>query len=180
MYNKMYFFTRRQNPNKKNQTQKRLPLRYVPRQLSDKDKKAQIRELRRSRSDYKKGIYHTRKQMKSFKSKPSGHIFNAQKMYKVDKIGATRELATKTRCTRSALQKIISKGQGAYFSSGSRPNQTEQSWGVARLASSITGGKAARIDYSILEKGCQPNSKALRLAKGVPALRKTPKMTTTV
>jgi hypothetical protein len=67
----------------------------------------------------------------------------------------------------SALSKIISKGEGAYFSSGSRPNQTAQSWGVARLASSITGGKAAAIDYHILKDECAKNSRALKLAKNV-------------
>ena len=51
------------------------------------------------------------------------------------------------------------------FSSGSRPNQTAHSWGYARLASTITGGKAASVDYHILEKYCQPSSKALKLAK---------------
>lgn len=54
----------------------------------------------------------------------------------------------------SALKQIVRKGQGAYFSSGSRPNQTSQSWGLARLASSITAGKSAAVDYDILEKGC--------------------------
>ena len=54
---------------------------------------------------------------------------------------------------------------GAYYSSGSRPNQTPHSWGIARLASSITGGKAASVDYNILEQGCNNNSKALKLAK---------------
>jgi hypothetical protein len=63
------------------------------------------------------------------------------------------------------LRKIVNKGRGAYFSSGSRPNQTSESWGLARLASSITGGKAAAVDYSILEQGCSKNSKALKLAK---------------
>jgi len=29
----------------------------------------------------------------------------------------------------------------------------------------LTSGKAAAVDYSILEKGCQKNSKALKLAK---------------
>ena len=63
------------------------------------------------------------------------------------------------------LKKIVKKGQGAYYSSGSRPNQTAQSWGLARLASAITAGKAAAVDYNILEKGCKHNSKALTLAK---------------
>jgi hypothetical protein len=86
-------------------------------------------------------------------------------MYHVKKIGATKELSLKTGCSRAALAKIINKGEGAYFSSGSRPNQTAQSWGNARLASAITAGKAAAVDYSILEKGCKPDSKALRLAQ---------------
>jgi hypothetical protein len=33
------------------------------------------------------------------------------------------------------------------------------------LASAITSGKSAAVDYHILEKGCKPDSKALRLAK---------------
>jgi hypothetical protein len=59
----------------------------------------------------------------------------------------------------------MKKGQGAYFSSGSRPNQTGHSWGVARLASAITGGKASQVDLKHLIKGCKSNSKALRMAK---------------
>ena len=33
------------------------------------------------------------------------------------------------------------------------------------MASAITGGKAAAVDYKILEKHCRKNSKALKLAK---------------
>ena len=121
--------------------------------------------LLKSRRLYKKGKYFTRKSVPSFKSKKSPHILKAMKIYKVSKIGPTNELAKATGCSKKALAKIINKGEGAYFSSGSRPNQNAQSWGLARLASAITGGKAAAIDYSILEKGCNPNSKALTLAK---------------
>jgi hypothetical protein len=64
----------------------------------------------------------------------------------------------------SALNKIVSKGEGAYFSSGSRPNQTAQSWGIARLASSITGGKSAAVDYKIIENGCNHKKRAFILA----------------
>ena len=144
---------------------KKVPLRYLPKKLTLKDKKKQIQMLNKSRKLYKKGIYHTRKNLKSFKSKKSSHVLTAKKMYNVDKIGATNELAKKTKCSKETLAKIIQKGEGAYFSSGSRPNQSAQSWGVARLASSLTSGKAAAVDYSILEKGCQKNSKALKLAK---------------
>ena len=62
------------------------------------------------------------------------------------------------------MKKIVKKGQGAYYSSGSRPNQTAQSWGLARLASSITAGKAAAVDYDILDKGCDHKKKAFMLA----------------
>lgn len=143
----------------------KINLRYLPERLSKKDKQTQKNELLRSRLMYKKGFYHTRKRVKSFTSKKSKFIRKAMKMYGVDKIGATADLSKATGCSQDSLAKIINKGEGAYYSSGSRPNQTAQSWGIARLASSITAGKAATIDYNILEKGCSKKSKALRLAK---------------
>jgi len=140
-------------------------LRYLPKGLTQKDKKIQSKMLIKSKRLYKKGNYYTRKAVSSFTSKKSPHILKAMKIYKVDKIGDTDELAKATGCSKASLAKIINKGAGAYYSSGSRPNQTAQSWGLARLASSITSGKAAAVDYSILEKGCKPNSKALTMAK---------------
>ena len=74
------------------------------------------------------------------------------------------ELALKTGCKLSALNEIVKKGEGAYYSSGSRPNQTAQSWGLARLASSLTAGKSAAVDYNIIEKGCDHKKKAFILA----------------
>ena len=142
-----------------------INLRYLPKRLTRKDKKKQFKSLVKSRKLYKKGIYYTRKPVKSFTSKKSPHIIKAEKIYHVKKIGATEELAKATGCSKAGLSKIINKGEGAYFSSGSRPNQTAQSWGIARLASSITAGKAAAVDYKILEESCKPRSKALKLAK---------------
>lgn len=144
---------------------KRVPIRYLPKRLTKKDKKKYSRELLKSQRAYKKGKYVTRKRVKSYKHKPSKHVLAAQKIYDTDKISASPSLAKKTGCSVNALAKIVKKGQGAYFSSGSRPNQTGHSWGRARLASAITGGKAAAVDYQILERGCKPKSKALRLAK---------------
>lgn len=141
------------------------PKRYVPSRLTRKDKKKQKKEINKSRKAYKKGKYYTRKKVKSFKSKESAHVVKAKKIYGVKNISANSKLAKKTGCSISALRKIVKKGQGAYYSSGSRPNQTGHSWGRARLASSITGGKAAAVDFNILESGCKSGSKALRLAK---------------
>ena len=141
------------------------PLKYIPLRLSKKDRKQQKKELKKSRKLYKKGKYYTRKKMKSFKSKKSNHIINAEKIYKIKTLKINNELERKTGCSKKALRKILKKGQGAYFSSGSRPNQTAHSWGYARLASSITSGKSAAVDFKILKEGCKSNSKALRLAK---------------
>jgi hypothetical protein len=144
---------------------RKITLRYLPKRLTKKDKKKQYRMLLKSRRLYKKGKYFTRKAVSSYKSKPSNHIANAKRIYGVENVAITPELARVTGCSKEALSEIVRKGEGAYYSSGSRPNQTGQSWGMARLASAITSGKAAAVDYSILEKGCKKNSKALRLAK---------------
>lgn len=142
-----------------------VPIKYIPKRLSKKDKAKQKKQLKKSRNAYKKGIYIHRKPLKSFKNKKSQHILNAEKLYKVNKVVVNNNLAKKTGCSIKALNKIVKKGQGAYYSSGSRPNQSAHSWGIARLASSISGGKAAAVDYNILEEGCSANSKALKLAK---------------
>ena len=142
----------------------KIPQRYVPRFLTRKDKRKQKKQLKKSRENYKRGKYYTRKKVKSFKSKTSPHILKARKMYKVDDVMPNKKLSEATGCSIKALEKIVSKGKGAYFSSGSRPNQTAHSWGYARLASSITGGKASAVDYHVLKDGCKKNSKALKLS----------------
>jgi hypothetical protein len=142
-----------------------VPLKYIPNILTKKDKKQQKKQLIKSRKAYKKGIYIHRKSVNSYKSKKSKHILNAEKIYKIKNLNVNKILSKKTGCSIKALNKIVKKGQGAYYSSGSRPNQTPHSWGIARLASSITSGKAAAVDYNILQEGCNKNSKALKLAK---------------
>ena len=148
------------------QTRKRSYVkRYIPKQLTKKDKQKQKYNLDKSRKMYKKKKYYTRKKVSSFKSKPSKHLLKVQQIYKINKVIPSVSLAKKTGCSIKALNKIVKKGIGAFYSSGSRPSQTSYSWGIARLASSISGGKAAAVDYNILEEGCSSNSKALKLAK---------------
>ena len=150
---------------KKTRKIKSVPRRYIPKGMTKKDKKKQSNMLKKSRKLYKKGKYYTRSKVKSFKSKTSNHITNAKQIYKINKIVPNKQLASKTGCSIKALNKIVKKGEGAYYSSGSRPNQTSKSWGYARLASAITGGKSAAIDFNILKHGCKSTSKALKLAK---------------
>ena len=146
-------------------TKLKLPTKYLPSLKDIKDSAKQVKMLLKSRKQYKKGKFFTRKKIKSYKSKTSNHITDARKIYGIQNITPNNELARKTGCSLSALKQIVRKGQGAYFSSGSRPNQTSQSWGLARLASSITAGKSAAVDYDILEKGCDHKKKAFLLAK---------------
>ena len=143
---------------------KRFPVRYLPSGLTKKDKKKQIKMLMKSKKLYKQNKYYTRKHLSSYKNKKSNHVLNARKIYNIQNVKPTKELAMKTGCKLSALKKIVKKGEGAYFSSGSRPNQTAQSWGLARLASSITSGKSAAVDYDIIKKGCNHKKKAFILA----------------
>jgi len=138
--------------------------RYIPEILSKKDLKTQKKNIIKSRKLYKKGKYYQRPKVKSFKSRKSNHLSRARKLYGIDKIVPSKELAEKTQCSQEALEKIVNKGRGAYYSSGSRPNQTAESWGLARLASSVSGGNASIVDYHILKSGCKKTSKALRLA----------------
>ena len=142
----------------------KFPVRYLPSGLTKKDKKKQVKMLMKSKKLYKKNKYYTRKHLSSYKNKKSNHILNARKIYNIQNVKPTKELAMKTGCKLSALKKIVKKGEGAYFSSGSRPNQTAQSWGLARLASSITSGKSAAVDYDIIKKGCNHKKKAFILA----------------
>lgn len=138
---------------------------YIPKGLSEKDKKKQKKMLIRSKKAYKKGKYIKRSKLKSYKSKRSRWVIKATKMYGVDNLTPGKKLAEQTGCSVKGLQDIITKGKGAYYSSGSRPNQTAESWGIARLGSAITGGPASKYDYHILEEECGKNSKALRIAE---------------
>lgn len=152
------------NKTSKNRKTRKVNIRYLPYRLTKKDREKQIGMLKKSQKLYKKHEYYTRQKLSSYQSKKSKHILKAEKMYNLDTVKPNKELAEKTKCSVDALEKIVNKGAGAYFSSGSRPNQTGQSWGIARLASAITGGKASLIDYAILKTGCRSNSKALQLA----------------
>jgi hypothetical protein len=146
--------------------QTRVPIRYVPLTLSRKDRRMQIAMLKRSRRMYKRGKFYGRTtKLRSYPHVASKHVVTARRMYNIEKIVPNAALAAATGCSINSLNQIVRKGEGAFYSSGSRPNQTPQSWGYARLASAITGGKAAAVDYAILKNGCDKRSKALRLAR---------------
>ena len=61
-----------------------IPVRYIPKMLTRRDKKRQRRELKKSRRAYKSGKYYTRKRVSSFKGQTSPHVVKARKLYKID------------------------------------------------------------------------------------------------
>ena len=125
----------------KGKEKRKVPKTYVPESLSPSDKKKQEKSILEKKK---------RPKLESFESKPSPHIKKFEKMYGV-KITNTSYI-TKNLLTKKGQEEIIKKGQAAYFTAGSHPNQTMFSWAMARVASSLTFGKASRIDKDILLK----------------------------
>ena len=124
----------------------KIPNKYTSK-LSRRDKSKQKKNLIKSRKMYKKGIYVDRPKLKSYPKKRSEHILRFEKRY-------NRKITDKNFIDKNILSKkgqnqILSKGRGAYYSSGSRPNQSSSSWAYARLASVIMGGKARKVDNKI-------------------------------
>lgn len=137
--------------------EKKYSKKYIPKSLSVEDKKKQKKQLDKSKSDYKKGKFTERKKLKSFESKKSSFVKQVK-----DKLGLpmnfekVADKLTKTEKREKALLKgfeeIYKKGMGAYYSSGSRPNQTPESWGKSRVASVLVGGASRKIDKKIVDK----------------------------
>ncbi len=142
----------------------KIPVRYVPTKLTRTDKQKQIAMILKSKKMYKKHKYYTRKPVASYKNIKSKHVLNARKIYNIENVMPNKELSLKTGCTIEALKEIVKRGEGAYYSSGSRPNQSAASWGISRLASSISAGKAASVNFNILDKGCNHKKMAFILA----------------
>lgn len=130
-------------------TKSRIPKKYTDK-LSKKDRQKQINNINRSKKLYQKGIYVDRPKLRSYKNKKSQWILKFEKKY-THKI-TDKSFIHKNILKRKGQSEIIKKGKGAYYSSGSRPNQTATSWALARLASVIMGGPARKVDNSIWEK----------------------------
>jgi len=124
----------------------KIPKKYTAK-LSRGDRIKQKKNLIKSRKMYKKGVYVDRPKLKSYPKKRSEWILKFEKRYN-HKI-TDKEFIDKNILSKKGQDKILSKGRGAYYSSGSRPNQSSSSWAYARLASVIMGGKARKVDNKI-------------------------------
>ena len=118
--------------------------------LSKRDSNRQKKNIRTARKSYKKGKYVNRPKLKSYKKKESGWTAKFHKRHPNAK--TIPQIARATGIPAKALNAVKRKGMGAYYSSGSRPNQTAHSWGMARMYSYILGGPTRKIDKEITKK----------------------------
>jgi hypothetical protein len=105
-----------------------------------------------------KSIFEGKKRPKTtFKSKESSWTQRFNKIYgeRLDKMKggrSKRNIAKLTGIPYKALDEVFKKGEGAYYSAGSRPNQSPQSWAYARMYSYLLGGNARKVDADITKK----------------------------
>ena len=128
-----------------------IPKKYYKGIKNSKEEKKQIKGLQESIASYKKGVYVDRPALKTYKSKKSSYIVQFNEAYGVS-ITDKNAVQKATGVTKKAQERILKKGKGAYYSSGSRPTQTSYSWAYGRLASVIMGGKARAVDQHILDE----------------------------
>ena len=125
---------------------KMVPKNYVE-GLKGNDRRKQIKSI----------FEGTFRPQTKFKSKPSSWTEKFNKKYgkEIDKMKggrSKRNIAKITGIPFKAIDEVFKKGEGAYYSAGSRPNQTPQSWAYARVYSYILGGNARKIDAAITKK----------------------------
>lgn len=125
-----------------------IPKRYLPDTLKGKERQAQI-----------KSIFEGKKRPQtSVKGRKSTFTAKFSEKYgkELDKMKGGRSkknIAKITGIPFKALDDVYKKGEGAYFSGGSRPNQTKDSWARARMYGYIMGGKKVRkADAEITKK----------------------------
>ena len=149
-----------------------IPTKYYSGIKNPKETKKQIKSIRKSMESYKEGIYIDRPKLKSHKSKTSSNIMKFNEVYGIP-ITNKRAVEKKTGMSVKAQERILKKGKGAYYSSGSRPGQSSSSWAYGRLASVIMGGKAKKYDQHILdEESITIKSPSKRYVKGKKITKK--------
>jgi hypothetical protein len=135
----------------KTKKERKIPRRYVPKSLSEADKKKQLKSI-------KSGTFEDRPKLKTFKSKKSKQTEAFDKKYgdRLKKMKGGKSKANISKLTAipvRALNEVYDRGLRAYKESGSRPNQTANSWATARMYSYIMGiGGSRKFDKDITKK----------------------------
>ena len=135
---------------------KSIPLKYLE-GLTSKDREKRVKELKESHAlythDKKKAAYKLAENRTKYQlpRKRSSWTIAFQKRYgDILRTAPSEEFEKATHISIKAQKEILKKGRGAFVSSGSRPNQTANSWAYARLASVAMGGPARKVDGYLL------------------------------
>lgn len=116
--------------------------------LTPQQRLLQEQAIRRSKTYYEQtGKVKSRPEVSERESPRSTHVSKFERKYGF-KVTETEKV--KKAFPDVDVETILRKGKGAYMTSGSRPNQTPDSWANARLASVLTGGKALKVDKDLV------------------------------
>ncbi len=127
---------------------RKVPRRYIPDTLTKSQRQKQIKSIFEGTERPK---LDTKKRKSSFTidfNKRYGKRLEEMKGGK-----SIKNIAKVVGLPEKALKEVFERGEGAYFSAGSRPNQTASSWAYGRLYSYILGNpKVRKADESITKK----------------------------
>jgi hypothetical protein len=123
------------------QMTRRVRKKYVPAYLTHRDATRQEQSIQQGKD---------RPRLKSAISRRSSWAKRFEKKY-------GRKITDLAFINKQILRKpgtdgVLAKGRAAYYTYGSRPNQTQHSWAYARLASVIMGGAARKVDIALWKK----------------------------
>ena len=125
-----------------------IPKRYIPDTLSKADRAKQIKSIFEKTNRPKVEV-------KKRKSKWT-NAFDKEYGKEIDKLKggrSKRNIAKVSGVPFKAIDEVYKKAEGAFYSSGSRPNQSATSWALGRTYAYIMGGKAVRkLDDHITKK----------------------------
>lgn len=116
--------------------------KYVPKSLTPEEKRLQIQSII-------KGV--KRPKIKDRPQRRSQWTIKAHNYFGY--APSLDDLADELRVPLTALEQIKKRGEGAYFTSGSRPNVSPEQWGIARVYAVAFGSPGARrVDADIIAK----------------------------
>ena len=125
-----------------------IPKRYLPDTLKGKDRQKQIKSIFEKEDRPKTKVKERKSSWTTQFDKKYGKELDAMKGKR-----SKKNIAKITGIPLKAVNEVYKKGEGAYYSSGSRPNQTPSSWARGRLYAYIMGGaKVRKADKDITEK----------------------------
>lgn len=114
-----------------------VPEKYVPSSLSPQDAQRQLQSIMRG----------TKRPQVSHRNRRSTWVVKFKEKYGVSI--TNDKWIDRHLLAKRGIRKVLDRGRAAYRTTGSRPNQTKESWARARLASVLLGGPARERDMDI-------------------------------